>query len=613
MKKTTKSFLHAPSTTGVLLAVLFVAFSVVGLLLIQAPLEEPQDVRRQASIDNGQVEVTHTVSPEGTVFVNQEVEVVFSITTHGVPTDGIQVLFNVVSSSFDTMTADIIPGAGLQAAGSQVQRTADGFLVQTLALPAQIGQPFASDSVMPFLSVTFTPREAGTVVLHFDQEESISLLHGSDPLEDKLKHISPVSLVVEDPTDTPGVSPSPSPSTNPSPSPSTSPSPSPTPAVGGIEVVSCNEQCASNAECGINQRCYDVDGVGRCRQAVNPTNERCITQQAGQNYACNKGCADSFECASGLVCWYNQCRDPQNVESTSCTALTETESESLAASCNTSCSTNADCNINLRCYQGACRLVTNPSSSSCAAATEPTVSSVYAQPKGGTDAGSSSNSDTGASGAATIGFAASPQPSSVPTDDSGVKEKGAATSLLDSIPVTENETALDVLLTMLKTPESALPLIVIGAGLGLLILALIVLLVKRMLRNRPKAMASPTTSKQSRASTGTTQSAKTPVEQRQNMNTPLTTARSMTTPTASMPTQETLTRRAESTQHQPPTSAPSEEKASSPAPVQQENTPSAPSATNTQGSSMLQRMKDKGIAVPNKTTHTSTEEPKSSQ
>lgn len=591
MKKTTRSFFQKPSTTGVLIGVLAIAFSVVGLLLVQTPLEKPQDVRRQASIDAGEVTVSHSVNPSE-VKVGEETTVFLAVNTAGVPTDGIQVLFNIVTNSFDTLTADIEKGTGLQSAGTQVERTSDGFLVQALALPAQIGQPFTTtgDISAVFLRVKFTPTRAGKVVFNFDREESISILHGSNPLQDKLNHIDTFEVVVRD---QPGASPSPSPSVSPSPS----PSPSASPAVGGINVVSCNQVCSSNAECGINQRCYNVDGTNRCRLAVNPTNERCITADTGPNYSCNQGCADTHECATGLTCWYNKCRAPLNVESTSCAALTQDETESLAASCNVACSTNADCDINLRCYEGACRLVTNPSSSTCSAATAPTISSTYTTPKGGagttneaTDddetADDQTSQDEEKDDTATTAAVVRPTPSSL--ED---QMKKTSEEIAEENAVIANESALDVLLAMMKSPDSALPLIVIGSGIGLLILALIIIMVRKM------AAGGDSTSRKS-ASTPQTPQKPEPTVTRTDLGTPLTTARSMTTPTASMPTQHTLQQQAARSQT-----------VETKPPVDPHTLPPVPSSPSTSGdSSMLQRMKNKGITLPT----SSTEPPKQS-
>lgn len=573
MKKTTRSFLQKPSTTGLLIGVLAVAFGVVGLLLVQTPLEKPQDVRRQASIDAGQVTVSRSISPS-TVSVGTETTVYFGVNTAGIPTDGIQVLFNVITNSFDSLTADIETSTGLQSAGTQVERTADGFLVQALALPAQIGQPFTTTGdISPiFLRVKFTPTKTGKITFNFDREESISILHKSNPLEDKLRHIENFEITVQS---QPGASPNPSPSVTPS------PSPSPSPAVGGIKVVGCNVECTSNAQCGINQRCYAVDGTSRCRLAVNPTNDRCQTADAGPNRRCNQGCADTHECAAGLTCWYNQCRHPLNVESSTCAALTQTETQNLAASCNKACTVNADCDINLRCYQGACRLATNPSSSTCSAAISPTISSTYAAPKGGaataTDSATTKNTESDADTAATT--------AGTPADSDNQTPDEQNETVLDRITaetdVIKNESALDVLLSMMKTPDSALPLIVIGAGVGLLILALIIILLRRMLGGSP----SGSTIKTATPATHSIKKEPEPTVQRNDLGTPLTTARSMTTPTASMPTQHTLEQSAARSQVVPPAA-----------------TTSTVDAAPDSESSMLQRMKNKGITLPKGTT-----------
>ncbi len=566
MKKTTKSFLQKPSTTGVLLAVLTVAFSVVGLLLVQAPLQNPQDIRRQASIDNGVVEISNTVTPGTKITVGQETEVVFKVTTHSVPTDGIQVLFNVISDSFDTLTADVITGTGLQAAGTQVERTQDGFLVQALALPAQIGQPFTTAEPAAFLRVSFIPTQAGTITFNFDREESISILHGSNPLEDKLKHVPSLTLTVnEEPSDDPEVSPSPSPSA----SPDVSPSPSPSPAVGGIEVVSCNDNCSSNDECGINQRCYDLGEKSVCRLAINPTNNQCSTTVSGPEYSCNQGCATTNECQDGLFCWNNKCRDPQNTEDTACTALTTEEEENLALSCNTACSTNDDCDINLRCYQGACRLATNVSSTSCTPSTVAIISTTYSAPKGA----DSQSENTGKPAEIAETTTDATEEATTETTETTPEQENVIPGMekadtLENIPLAENESALDLLRQMMSTPDSALPLIVIGAGIGLFILALIVLLIKKALGNK-KSSGTPVTP-------ATKPAAPQDIEKRQNIETPLTTARSMTTPTASMPTQATLEKQVAATQ----------------APAQASATESKPA------SSMMERVKSKGITPP---------------
>lgn len=83
--------------------------------------------------------------------------------------------------------------------------------------------------------------------------------------------------------------------------------------------------------------------------------------------SCNLYCADSSECRSGLSCWYNRCRHPENITSLTCLPPAAALREQMNQSCNTPCNSNRDCSLNLRCYQGACRLANNPTEPRCQA------------------------------------------------------------------------------------------------------------------------------------------------------------------------------------------------------------------------------------------------------
>ena len=156
----------------------------------------------------------------------------------------------------------------------------------------------------------------------------------------------------------------------PTPTPTGRPSATPTPTgvngTGGTTTVGCNQNCDSNADCGINLRCYDIDGSKRCRLATNPSNESCqeIADQ-GLNFACNQYCSDSTECAGDLTCWYNRCREAANVTSISCTPASSELQELMQHNCGQNCASNRDCVVNMRCYNGSCRLATNPTSQTC--------------------------------------------------------------------------------------------------------------------------------------------------------------------------------------------------------------------------------------------------------
>lgn len=217
-----------------------------------------------------------------------------------------------------------------------------------------------------------------------------------------------------------------------------------------------------------------------------------------------------------------------------------------------------------------------------------TISSTYATPKGGAQDASDTSDD---------------EAMEAPEEDETATATGETTDSVDETPTTDtgamkvqpigmtdedeatvaNETALDVLLKMMQTPDSALPLIVIGAGVGLLVIALIVILLRRMTGNSQPTPVKPATASPSKAQPAE------PVQSRKDLDTPLTTARSMTTPTASMPTKSTLERQSSQAAQTPP-----QPQASS------QGMPPATTQPSASGdSSMLQRMKNKGISVPN--------------
>lgn len=131
---------------------------------------------------------------------------------------------------------------------------------------------------------------------------------------------------------------------------------------------SCNEICSSNSDCPADFRCYNTGSDSRCRLVVNVTNTSCNTATNQTNArGCNQYCADTSECAAGYSCWYNKCRNPKNLESTSCTATTAQATTTVytQSGCNVKCATSRDCQAGLRCFAGACRHPLNTSDVSC--------------------------------------------------------------------------------------------------------------------------------------------------------------------------------------------------------------------------------------------------------
>lgn len=494
-------------------SIFLIMLGVFGLYLVQTSIRNPQDLRQQASVDQGQVAVT--VTGPSSMDVNSYQTLGIEANTNGLQTDGVQLFFNVVTDTLDEPpVVTPVEGAGLQVAYLEVQDAADGYLVGLIAIPANIGSTFSTTSPREIFSLNFTPVRSGSIELNFDRELSISTAHGTNPPQDELTHINSYTFQVagaasptptpspsptptpspeESPIASPELSPSPSPVFTPTPSPLTSPSPdtSPTsdptptptptptsdPGTGGPTVKSCNESCSSNSECETNYRCYD----GRCRLATNVSSSSCEDMpDQGLNRSCNEYCANTGECASGYTCWENRCRNPLNVTSTSCDQLTTTQYQLYVSSCNQSCYDNNDCATNLRCYQGACRLASNVSSLTCSPAETTTVSYIYEQPKTSpTPKGGDFLTQT-----STTSASASPRSSASPTGGIGSTTSprpspSAPTYTDTSSDISDNETALQAVVRNLQDRGISFPLAMIGSGVFLIFLILLLLSLSR--------------------------------------------------------------------------------------------------------------------------------------
>jgi len=513
---------------AVFISLLMIVGGTIGMILVQREIRKPQDLRQQASVDNGQI----TVSMGSTdLSPNQPGKITFYVDTAGVQTDGVQLTFNVVTDTLSTPPSfSILDSVPLQLAYSEVETTTDGYLVSMIALPQQIGQPFSAATSIPFASLDINPNKTGTISLNFDVENSISTVHASNPPTDELTHIAtstfsvlspvitPECLVDTDcasgeicsqsdkvclvPDPTPTVSPSPNtsptPTLTPSPTITLQPTPSPSPTAdsgigGNPNIATCNESCAVNADCDVNLRCYS----GQCRLVTNVSSTTCSSpDDLGLNFSCNEYCADTNECASGLICQNNKCRNPENVNSTSCAALTVAQRNEINKSCNESCSTNSECATNLQCYQGSCRLATNPGSYSCSASTKKTVSTpVYggtSKPKGETTTETATAITSNNVGGKKDPVGTSNNAVTTNSDSRDLTNPAGTDNLSnsDNNNQQEDQTALDSVKSyLLANPK--LPITLMGIGLGLIIALLLLALLKKRKDDDEPPMATP--------------------------------------------------------------------------------------------------------------------------
>lgn len=247
--------------------------------------------------------------------------------------------------------------------------------------------------------------------------------------------------------------------------------PAASPGTGGVTVRQCNENCSTSAECQTGYRCYNDGSGSRCRLADNVSSSTCAANNtiAGTR-SCNEVCSSSSECVTGYMCFNNRCRRPENPDSENCNVqVAAVSTEGL--SCRSTCSSNRDCGVNLRCYQGECRHATNPASLSCAPGTGGYISSVvYGPATKGEIKGAGDTSED-------------PDFSEFESSISGSTTPRASTRPTNSMDGSDDETIGNQTLWQRLTSgwgsNGRLPLVLLGIGVGIFALVIIGLLAAR--------------------------------------------------------------------------------------------------------------------------------------
>ncbi|MFZ1721306.1 MAG: hypothetical protein WAU07_02260, partial [Microgenomates group bacterium] len=424
------------------LALVCVISGSLGLVYVQKPLRETQNIQPEASVDVGLVTVSSR-STTGAISQGQPTSVILSVNTASAQIYGVQLVFNIVTDTTDNFGIRVLENSGLKTAFLETERTSDGYLVGVVALPQVESSGYSTFSATDFLEIQFTPHHGGTVELNFDVEESFASLFASDPLKDELTHIENITFYVSgEPVSVTGNTQT---ATQPPPHDSNS-------------IAQCNELCSDNSQCPVNHRCVDISGTNRCRLATNISSEICSTKitvesqpiSAPAQFAqCNEACTYHSECAAGNVCYLGSCRQAAFPDSVTCENPSESVLLAISQSCNMACLDNSECGANMNCFSGICRLATNKSSVTCSPGLAGSVSAMYGTSKGGSI--SEQHLDTGANNQAGI--------------QSGISDElqtGQVTSALDE--VAPDETVWGMLKAMLTSKEFSLPLLVLFAG-----------------------------------------------------------------------------------------------------------------------------------------------------
>jgi hypothetical protein len=259
MKKTVKDniiFVDKPKMSLVPLvlsaaSLLFVVLGAASLFYLQKPLQDAQDIRNQASIDGGQVELTSELVSSSTFTSGAPSVIDLKYNSNGVQLTGIQIVVKVQANT-ETPLIEVPATSNLQAIYQEVEQVSDGYLVSVIVASKTLGGAFSSSTATTFAKVTVPLLTPGQIVLSYDRPNSIATVANSTPPRDELRTpvdatftigsaVSPSPVVSASASPTPiAAAVSPTPSASPvgsaSPSPSASviaqnmASPSPTPA-----------------------------------------------------------------------------------------------------------------------------------------------------------------------------------------------------------------------------------------------------------------------------------------------------------------------------------------------------------------------------------------------
>lgn len=427
-----------------LISILCIISGLTGIAYInQDQTSQNFDIRQQASTNTPQSPPVITSPQANTTIQNTtsgKKEIIFKMSDENI--SQAQVYATFTSAAISNLEIKVNnPVYTVQS--SEIEAIKDGYLAKLIVNRDPNVSAFAASDT--FFTLQFDSSRPDKVYVAFDRERSIATIQNNKVYINASSFSVTLDSLVASPT------------------PSARPTATP--------LMSCNQTCSTHAQCPSNHLCYDTGSDKRCRLVTNPSSTTCSASatSTGLNRQCNQYCADTSECASGFTCWSNRCRRPDNIESTSCSALSSTTAQTIAQSCNKSCSSNAECAINMRCSSGQCRLAANPSSSSCSAQNAPVISQDYT--KGGSESAQPAPSVTPIA-VATPNIMPSPTPASTSTGST------SARSLIQML----ND----------RFGDSWFAVGLIFLGIAAFALFLLLLALRKLRRNRRPPMATPT-------------------------------------------------------------------------------------------------------------------------
>jgi hypothetical protein len=237
-----------PKGKNLIVVAALAVFAVVGVAASVQLAQRSQEIRNQASVPDGQVLITHSISPEAPQ-PNEPVTITFKVNTQSVNISGIQLTFTISPSAGQSLsgapTVSLLSSSGMnQIIAPVITPGANGSYELLIAVAPPVPNSFSSTTPVDFASVTFMPSSVGNINVTFSTEDSLAALHDVPTSGDTLMHIAPFQITVaEAPTST--VEPSvtvtstitSSPTLTPSNTPTSSPTNSPTSTLSPTQSV----------------------------------------------------------------------------------------------------------------------------------------------------------------------------------------------------------------------------------------------------------------------------------------------------------------------------------------------------------------------------------------
>jgi hypothetical protein len=325
----------------------------LGLVFLKSSLlKESQDIRQQAAVADGQIIVTSKLrklegaDPNAATTLSFDKNILdLYINTKSLKTDAVKLVFEIwptdnagEASSISAITQapdfEVNPKLGLKITQQEIEQNGPGYLIAVTLEPIASATTFSTQDTTLLASVSFLYLSEATasklttdgvssatnlpgVAISFDNDESMVYRYGSNPPKDELQYIARNTF---------------------------------------SGPVMTNEETTQ----------LKTTQIGTGGQTI-------------KTVSCNETCASNHQCVAGLACYSGRCRNPLNLESTSCAQANPTTSATMAERCSQACETHRDCPANMLCHAASqsCRLATNPGSLSCSPATNKTVSNLY--------------------------------------------------------------------------------------------------------------------------------------------------------------------------------------------------------------------------------------------